>query len=282
MLIVYRPRFAYNMLLVEDGCRGVMKDRGTKKKGWLDFHHDWQKSEGEVIEEIVLTININGEELISLMGTPLNQDWLAVGFLFNERLISGLDEIEDLHISEDGCCIDLWLNQKVEKPARVILTSGCGGGQSFEDPREGIEMLESNVKIHPELILNAFIALQTKESLYARARGIHAAGLLDLEKGEILKVAEDISRHNTIDKLRGACLLEGIDTRNRALLTTGRISSEMLRKGALMGCPVIASRTSPTSFAVELAANWNITLVGYARHGKLRVYCNPERLGFGN
>jgi FdhD protein len=257
-----------------------MKDRGTAKKNWLDFHHDWQKSEGEVIEEIVLAINVNGEELISLMGTPLNQDWLAVGFLLNERLISGLNEIEDLHISDDGCCIDVWLNHQVEKPARAILTSGCGGGQSFDDPREGIERLESTARINPELILTAFTTLQSRESLYARARGIHAAGLLNLEKGKIKQVAEDIGRHNTIDKLRGACALEGIDTKNQALLTTGRISSEMLRKGALMGCPIIASRTSPTSFAVELADLWNITLIGYARHGKLRVYCNPERLGF--
>jgi FdhD protein len=257
-----------------------MKDRGSKDKDWLEFHHDWQKSQGEVIEEIVLTISVNGEELISLMGTPLNQDWLAVGFLLNEKLISGLDEIEDLHISDDGCCIDLWLNHKIEKPARAILTSGCGGGQSFDDPRIGIEGLESEVKTHPEIILKAFTALQTRDSLYARARGIHAAGLLDLENGEILRVTEDIGRHNTIDKLRGACAMDEINTRNQALLSTGRISSEMLRKGVLMGCPIIASRTSPTSLAVELASEWNITLIGYARHGKLRVYCNPERLGY--
>jgi len=95
-----------------------------------------------------------------------------------------------------------------------------------------------------------------------------------------LLVAEDIGRHNSIDKLMGACMLKGTPTRDKGLLTTGRISSEMLRKGALMGCPVVASRTSPTSMAVELAQTWNITLVGYARHGKLRVYCTPERLGF--
>jgi len=111
-------------------------------------------------------------------------------------------------------------------------------------------------------------------------RGVHAAGLLDLNNNRLIKVAEDVGRHNSIDKLRGACLLEGISTEGRALLTTGRISSEMLRKGALMGCPVIASRTSPTSLAIEMANSWKITLVGYARHGKLRVYCYPERLGF--
>jgi len=74
--------------------------------------------------------------------------------------------------------------------------------------------------------------------------------------------------------------MKGITMEDRALITTGRISSEMLRKGAYMRCPIIVSRTSPTSAAVDLARTWQITLVGYARHGKLRVYCNPERLGF--
>jgi FdhD protein len=151
---------------------------------------------------------------------------------------------------------------------------------TFDDPRIGIEPFQSDISTTPEVLLQAFNTLQKKDSLYARARGVHAAGLLNIMEGKIVKVAEDIGRHNSIDKLYGACLLEAISTRNTALLTTGRISSEMLRKGALMGCPMIASRTSPTSLAVELAEAWNITLVGYARHGKLRVYCNPERLGF--
>ena len=274
------PQVFSLFLLVEMFYRGVMKDRGTKKKSWLDFHHDWQEHQGEVIEEIILTINVNGEEFVSLMGTPLNQDWLAVGFLINEKLINSLDEIENLHISDDGCCIDVWLNRQIKKPTKKIITSGCGGGQAFNDPQVGLEALESEIETRPEIILNAFNSLQTRDSLYARARGIHAAGLLDLVSGEIVKVAEDIGRHNAIDKLHGGCLLDWIGTEDHALLTTGRISSEMLRKGVIMRCPVIASRTSPTSYALELAASWNITLIGYARHGKLRVYCHPKRLGF--
>lgn len=257
-----------------------MGSRGAKQKSWWDFHHDWQQNQGEVIEEIALTIYVNGMDFISIMGTPLNQDWLAVGFLINERIISGLEEIADLRISADGCCVDVWLTRSIARPAKLFLTSGCGGGMIFDDPRVGVSQFPADVSTTPEVILEAFNVLQTRESLYARARGIHAAGLLDLTSGELIQVAEDIGRHNTIDKLRGACVLAGVETANRALLTTGRISSEMLRKGAIMGCPLIASRTSPTSFAVELAAAWDITLVGYARHGKLRVYCNPERLGF--
>ena len=259
-----------------------MNNRGAKHNQWWDFHHDWQENQGEVIEEIALTIYVNGQEFVSIMGTPLNQEWLAVGFLMNERIISSLDDIVDVRITKDGCCIDVWLAYTIEKPSKMILTSGCGGGMIFDDPRVGVEPFGIDISTTPDVILKAFNRLQTKESLYARARGVHAAGLLDLNNGELIIVAEDIGRHNTIDKLRGACLLEGIPTINRALLTTGRISSEMLRKGALMGCQVIASRTSPTSFALELAKTWNITLIGYARHGKIRVYCFPERLGFGN
>jgi FdhD protein len=257
-----------------------MKNRGTENNHWWNFHREWQEEVGEVIEETPLTIYVNGIELATIMGTPLNQDWLAVGFLKNEGILNNVEEIEDLRITSEGCCVDVLLNRTVELPSKKIITSGCGGGITYDDPQIDIEPFQIESITTPDNILLAYKKLQTKDSLYARARGVHAAGLLDLEGNQLIKVAEDVGRHNTIDKLRGACLLEGIQTQGRAILTTGRISSEMLRKGALMGCPVIVSRTSPTSLAVEMARSWKITLVGYARHGKLRVYCYPERLGF--
>ena len=257
-----------------------MENRGAENNHWWSFHHDWQEEVGEVIEEKPLTIYVNGIELATIMETPLNQDWLAVGFLMNEGILNNVEEIEDLRITSEGCCVDVLLNRTVELPSKKIITSGCGGGITYDDPQIDIEPFQIESITTPENVLLAYKKLQTKDSLYARARGVHAAGLLDLEGNQLIKVAEDVGRHNTIDKLRGACLLEGIQTQGRALLTTGRISSEMLRKGALMGCPVIVSRTSPTSLAVEMARSWKITLVGYARHGKLRVYCYPERLGF--
>jgi FdhD protein len=260
--------------------KDAMKNRGSEIFKWWDFHHDWTPDSGDVIEEITLTIYVNGVEFVSLMGTPLNQDWLAVGFLMNEGIIESQAEIGDIRITPNGCCIDVWLNRNVDLPQKMVLTSGCGGGLTREDFRSRIDPIPGGICTEPGMILKAFTNLQTKDSLYARARGVHAAGLLDLDSGKLLQVAEDIGRHNTIDKLHGACLLKGFQMKGRGLITTGRISSEMLRKGAFMGCPIIASRTSPTSAAVDLARKWNITLVGYARHGKLRVYCNPERLGF--
>ncbi len=256
-----------------------MQEPGAVQIRWHQYQQTWELVEGEVIEEELLTIYVNGEEIAALMGTPLHQDWLALGFLKNEGLIERVEEVETLWVTSNGCCIDVWLTHEVEKPKRKIVTSGCGGGVTFDDPSVGIEPIRFSLRVKPEQILDTFNSLQSRESLYARARGVHASGLMDPEQDQLLAVAEDVGRHNSIDKLRGVCLLEKIETEGRILLCTGRISSEMLRKAAVMGCPLIASRTSPTSLSVEMARAWKITLVGYARRGRMKVYSHPQRLG---
>jgi len=214
------------------------------------------------------------------MATPQEQDLLALGFMKNEGLIDTLAEIEILHTSKAGCCVDVWLNRPFEAPERVIITSGCGGGVTFDDPTVGIKPLQSALRIQPKMLHQAFRKLQPPNSLYARSRGVHAAGLLDPQTGELAAIVEDVGRHNTIDKLTGCCLKHSIETQDKVLLATGRTSSEMMRKAAVMGCPIVASRTSPTSLSVEMARSWNITLVGYVRTGGMRVYSHPERMGY--
>mgnify|MGYP006296864541 CR=1 FL=1 len=257
-----------------------MTKRGAVQTRWHQYRQTWELVEGEVIEEELLTIYVNGEEIAALMGTPLHQDWLALGFLKNEGLIERVEEVETLWVTSNGCCIDVWLTHEVEQPKRKIVTSGCGGGVTFDDPSLDIEPIRSSLRVEPEQIFEHFNLLQSRESLYARARGVHASGLMDPEQDQLLAVAEDVGRHNSIDKLQGACLLGEIESCGNILLTTGRVSSEMLRKGGVMGCPIVASRTSPTSLSVEMARAWQITLVGYARRGRLKVYSHPERLGF--
>jgi len=247
---------------------------------WLDYHKgDWQPKDGAVINEAMITIYVNGNELATIMSTPQEQDLLALGFMKNEGMLADLSEVEILYVSQAGCCVDIWLNRPFIKPPRVVITSGCGGGVTYSDPETGVNPLHSAVHITPPDLQSAFRRLQPPNSLYARSRGVHAAGLLDPKNGELLVIVEDVGRHNAIDKLTGSCLKHEIETRDRALLTTGRISSEMMRKAAAMGCPIVASRTSPTSLSVEMARAWNITLVGYVRGGSMRVYSHPKRLG---
>jgi FdhD protein len=237
----------------------------------------WSAVDSGVPEEAPLSIYVNGLELATFMCTPVQQDALALGFLANEGLISGLDEVVVLHVCAAGTCVDVWLNHSVERPARSIVTSGCGGGLTFDDLSEQIEPLNSNRRVKPSQIQRMMRKFNSAGQLYREVRGVHTSALTDGER--LLLLAEDVGRHNTLDKLRGLALLQGLDTHDLILLSSGRISSEMLNKAAHMGVPVIASRTSPTSLSVALAQAWGITLIGYARQSRLNVYTGAERLG---
>jgi FdhD protein len=255
------------------------KNPGTTSAHWYEFKGKWERVDAEVITEALITIYINDLELVTIMGTPYQQDALAIGFLKNEGLIHNLDEIENLHISKHGCCVEIWLKHAFERPERTIITSGCGGGMTFDDPNTGLLPLQSNLCIQPKILHHAFRQLQPPSSLYARSRGVHAAGLFEPVSKELIFIAEDVGRHNTIDKITGICLQENIKTEDHIILVTGRVSSEMLKKTASLGCPIIASRTSPTSMSVEMAQTANITLIGYVRQGGMRIYSHPERVG---
>jgi FdhD protein len=114
------------------------------------------------------------------------------------------------------------------------------------------------------------------QQLYRTSGGVHTSALCDGQRIQI--VAEDIGRHNTLDKIAGRCLLEGISLPRRILLTTGRISSEMLQKSARLKASIVISRTSPSSLSIELAQKWGITLIGYARRNRFNIYTHPERI----
>jgi FdhD protein len=173
--------------------------------------------------------------------------------------------------------VDIWLDRPLDKPDRFTITTGCGGGVTFEQAADGVKPIDDDLRLDPRKLFDLQRELYEPDSLHSQAGGIHTAGLADGR--EVFLKAEDVGRHNTIDRLAGACLLRGISTHGCILLSTGRISSEMLRKGARMGCPIICSRTSPTSLSVGMADVLGITLVGYARGGRMRVYTHPERLG---
>ncbi len=251
---------------------------GSVEVSWDVYDKTWTRANGEIIDEAVITINVNGEELVSLMATPALQAELALGFLLNEGLMKDPSDLDHVHVSQDGCCVDVWLHEAIEIPEKRVITSGCGGGVTFEQMGKKMDQVNADLRLSPQELFEMFRRLHFPGSLHARARGVHASGLTDGE--QILVLAEDVGRHNTIDKIVGICLKEDIQTTGTALLATGRISSEMLRKGASMGCPIIASRNSPTSLSVKMADAAGITLVGYARRGRLRAYTHAYRLGF--
>jgi FdhD protein len=239
--------------------------------------HGEEAVRAAVIEEGLACIYVNGQEFVKFMCTPHNLDELALGFLRSEGIIQGLDDVEDITLAPNGLCLDMWLyNRAVILPTRVIITSGCGGGVTFDDLRRRRQPLNSNVALAPSQVLALMAKLRGAATLYKQARGVHTSALSDGH--DLLLVAEDVGRHNTIDRIWGKAMKRGISTEGRVLLTTGRISSEMLGKAAKMGVPVMISRTSPTSLSVELATAWNMTVIGYARRQGFRVYAAAQRV----
>jgi len=134
------------------------------------------------------------------------------------------------------------------------------------------------VSFPPETIGYLVEQLFESQELYRETGGVHTSALSDGEK--IILSAEDIGRHNTLDKIAGLCVMNNIFPKTRILITTGRISSEMLQKAARMNVPILISRTSPSSLSIEMAERYGITLIGYARKHRFNVYSNSWRVGF--
>jgi FdhD protein len=252
-----------------------------------------QSIETQVITETSVTLTVNGEDWLVFMCTPLDMEALAVGFLFNEGLIRAKAEIASVRVCPTGETVDVWLTHAVEKPAQWRRTSGCTGGmtsvpvktQAQTSPDEGndpaIQQLAADgVTLAPEQVMALVKQLFSAQELYQTAGGVHTSVLSDGNR--ILIAAEDIGRHNTLDKIAGRCLLDGINPGGRVLITTGRVSSEMMQKAARLGASVVISRTAPSSLSIQMAAQAGITLIGYARQARFTVYSHPERIETGS
>ncbi|MDA8335334.1 MAG: formate dehydrogenase accessory sulfurtransferase FdhD [Peptococcaceae bacterium] len=235
----------------------------------------WVRSPVQVPSEAELTIYVNQRELVTVLCTPTRLNYLVLGFLYAEGIIAGLDDVVTMRVCGDEAVADVRLaNPAYEPPVLRTLTSGCGGGAVFQTTGE---MVESDFVTTPGETLLLMKRLQAEMDLYRTCGGVHTSALAGA--GHLLVVAEDIGRHNTLDKIQGECLAGELPTRDRLLLTTGRVSKEMLLKAARMRVPVVVSRHSPTGTAVELARDLGIALVGHAAGDRLTVYSHPERLG---
>jgi len=220
------------------------------------------------------------------MRTPGDDFELAAGFLFTEGIVAGAKDIEKIEYTsegkrdQEGNVVTVSLRAGVQLDAKRLLrnfyvTSSCGvcGKTSLDAVRVVVpHKLKAGIpKISPKIVRKLPDRLRESQSLFAQTGGLHAAGLFT-PKGKLMSLREDVGRHNAVDKVKGEALLRGIPTADRILLSTGRVSSEMLLKAARMGVPLVASRTSPTEMAVGLAEQLGITVVGYLRQDSLNLY----------
>ena len=239
----------------------------------------WESHDAETIVETPVSLTVNGQVWLTFMCTPVNLEAMSVGFLYNEGIIESIREVEDVRVCEHGDNVDLWLNRSVEQPTSWRRTSGCTGGVTAVDAlaRVDVSFNGNQPKFPPETIGYLVEKLFESQELYRETGGVHTSALSDGEK--IVFVAEDIGRHNTLDKIAGLCLMNDTWPETRILITTGRISSEMLQKAARLSAPILISRTSPSSLSIEMAERYGITLIGYARTHRFNVYTNPQRVG---
>jgi len=239
----------------------------------------WVSLNAETIVETPVSLTVNGEVWITFMCTPIHLEALAVGFLYNEGIIEKMDEVSDVHVCEHGDNVDVWLNHDAQQPASWRRTSGCTGGVTGVDllAKPNISFNGNKPKVPPETIMKLVEILFQAQSLYRKTGGVHTSALSNGEN--ILISTEDVGRHNTLDKIAGLCLMNNMWPETRVLITTGRISSEMLQKAARLNAPILISRTSPSSLSIEMAERYGITLIGYARRHRFNVYSNAQRVG---
>ncbi len=241
---------------------------------------EWRKFSAELPEEMLFVVFVNGQELVTIICTPEKLNCLVLGFLRAEGFITGLNDIALMRVCEDESLADIRLKrQDISMPTKRVLTSGCGGGTTFQQGTN-LPPVKSDKCFSPAQILSAIKMLQHspegENELGLGRRGVHVSALCDGEK--LLVRSEDIGRHNTLDKIWGECMLRKIPTADKLLVTTGRISSEMLIKAAKMEVPVVASLNSARERAVKLGAELGITVVGYVRGSRLFVFTGEERL----
>jgi FdhD protein len=238
--------------------------------------------EDEVVRESSLTIILNNQELATLLCSPTNLRYLAIGFLFSEGLLKSKDEIRKIMVDERRGVVrvETVRGEEFDREAlfKRLITSGCGRGASFYSATDvqGRVKFESGVELSPLEVLALVNEFQQRSRIYRATGGVHSAALCDMKN--ILVFSEDIGRHNAIDKIFGECILNDIATEDYIIITSGRVSSEILLKVARRSVPIIISKSAPTNLGLRLAADLGVTVVGFVRGRRMNVYTHVGRI----
>ncbi len=226
-----------------------------------------------VVEEISVSLSVNGRSILTAMTSPDDLEDFITGFLFTEQIIKDLNEIESMKRDKNSFSVLTKNPFKVIGPKRLVL-SGCGGTSTPLDVKR-LPRISSTLTVNPSTISSAMKEVM-ESTLHRLTGGVHVVGLG--QKEAVLHICEDIGRHNALDKVIGYALAHSIPLADTFMISSGRISSEMVRKCLIANIPVIASRGATTSLAVELAKETGISVVGFARGGKMNIYSHYERI----
>ncbi len=235
--------------------------------------------ETEIVSEFPLKLLVNNREVATLIASPHDLRFLVAGFL---RLQGFVDTVADFHmlsVCEDFGVANVRIRGEIPAELRPVMTSGCGTGITFnlETAPRKVNDCSAGGTFRPEAVFQLMEGLARKADGYKCHGGIHSAAVGDAD-GNLILYAEDLGRHNTLDRIAGEALLKGMDLKGTLLVTSGRISTEMVAKATRLGIGLIASRTSPTDMAVRICREAGILLLGYVRGRKFTVYNGAEKI----
>jgi FdhD protein len=237
----------------------------------------------ETLEELALDepvcIFVNDEYHVTLIATPELREELAAGYLLTQGIIDSVEEIEDIEMDDGDVKVALTgavdLREASVSMMNLIVTA-CGSSPRAKDSLMRLPEVSSGLMVEASRLKDMITALNRRSSVHRRTGGTHAAMLCSGE-GEMLAFAEDVGRHNAVDKVIGAHALRGGAFGGCVLLSTGRQSGEMVQKACRVGVPVIASMTVPLVSGVRLAEASGVTLTSLGG-GRLRIYSGPQRI----
>jgi len=226
--------------------------------------------------EYPIKLTVNGREIATLVASPHELRFLVAGFLRTQGFVREVGDFLAMGVCDESGEANVRIRGEIPERLTPVLTSGCGTGISFSFNAGAPKSAPAETAFSPETIFAMMREMAQLSVRYGRHGGIHSAAVSDGTR--ILLHAEDLGRHNTIDRLAGQALLSGIDLSGCLLLTSGRVSTEMAAKAASLGVALIATRTSPTDMAVRICREHGIGLAGYVRSDSFRIAACPERI----
>ena len=233
-----------------------------------------EKLEDSCAVEIKCVISVRGQELLSLYCSPMMINELVTGLLMTEGVVSRIPSPKEITIVYgDNINVDLLIDGDISPERFTATRCLCGFTVQKKHP---FEKIHDDLSLTIKALKNLFNDFQQRSDLFKMTGGFHSAAISD--NRAILSFAEDIGRHNAVDKVIGDILLKDISFQGKTMLVSCRVSSEIISKCSRWNIPIIASRSAPTDLAIEIAELSGMTLVGFVRGDRLNIYTNPQRI----
>jgi FdhD protein len=243
-----------------------------------------KKTVDYIAEEKPLHLFVNNTYWATILCSPANLKEMAVGHLLSEGILKSVHEIDEVNVkeAEESCYVKLKPEVKAEKRIKLsrlharIVTSACGSGSPYQYTRKPAK-IKSKLTVEADVLFNSVNQLNFKAELFRKTGGVHAAAIYKAD-GSLVALAEDVGRHNAVDKAIGMAALKETDFGECFLALSGRLSGDVVFKAATVGLPIIASLAAALSSGIDLAAQANLTLVGFVRGKRMNIYVAPERI----